>query len=73
LSLGRADAVCVVADSGSLADAAATALGNRILHPKDIGTVLKEMEKVGGVQGVVAVLGETLGVWGDLRIVPLDP
>jgi ApbE superfamily uncharacterized protein (UPF0280 family) len=73
LSLGRADAVCVVADSGSLADAAATALGNRIRHPKDIGTVLKEMEKVGGVQGVVAVLGETLGVWGDLRIVPLDP
>ena len=71
LSLGKADAVCVVSDSGSLADAAATALGNRIKGPEDIGPVLKQVEKIGRIQGVLAVVGETLGVWGDLKIVPL--
>ena len=36
LSLGKADAVCVVAESCALADAAATSIGNLIQTPADI-------------------------------------
>lgn len=73
LSLGRADAVCVVADSGSVADAAATALGNLIQCPGDIGPVLESVGKIPQIRGVLAVMGETLGVCGELEIVPIAP
>ena len=71
LSLGQADAVCVVADSGSLADAAATALGNRLRRPADIGPVLDGIRGLPGIDGALAVMGETLGVCGQLEIVPV--
>ena len=38
LSLGRADAACVLAGSAALADAAATALGNRVQGPDTIAS-----------------------------------
>ena len=40
LSTGSADAVCVVSPSCALADAAATAIGNRILSSGDIKTAI---------------------------------
>ena len=41
LSLGRADAACVLAADTALADAAATALGNRVKVPADIPVALE--------------------------------
>ena len=41
LSFGKADAVCVVADSCANADAAATAIGNLIKSPADIESAIK--------------------------------
>lgn len=71
LSLGKADAAVVVARSGALADACATALGNRV---KDAGSLASALEFVRGIPyvlGAVAVVGDKLAVWGDIELVPI--
>lgn len=71
LSRGRADAVCIVAREGALADAAATAVANRICTPADIPAAVAWARAIPGVAGVVAVMGAQLGLWGELEVVPL--
>jgi ApbE superfamily uncharacterized protein (UPF0280 family) len=71
LSLGRADAVCVLADSCSLADAAATAIANRVSSPKDIQPAIEFGQGIEGVKGIVVIIGAKTGFWGDIEIVPL--
>ena len=71
LSLGQADAVCVVADSGALADAAATSIGNLIQSAADINDAIAAGQKIAEIAGIVIVAGEKIGAWGDLEIVPL--
>jgi ApbE superfamily uncharacterized protein (UPF0280 family) len=70
-SFGRADAVCVISGSGALADAAATAIGNRVQTPLDINSAITTGQEIAGVSGIVIVAGEKIGAWGDLEIVPL--
>jgi ApbE superfamily uncharacterized protein (UPF0280 family) len=67
LSLGVSDASIVVARDVLLADAAATALGNRIISRdrNHFETVFAGFQPA-GVQGMMAVAGETAGMWGDL-------
>lgn len=72
LSFGKADAVCVVSDSCTLADAAATSVGNRIQSKDDIGKAIDFGKGINGVHGLVAIIGDRIGLWGDLEIVPLD-
>jgi uncharacterized protein len=71
LSLGRADAVCVVSASCSLADAAATAIGNRIQSRADIQKGIEFGKMIRGVAGVVIILGDRIGAWGELELIPL--
>jgi ApbE superfamily uncharacterized protein (UPF0280 family) len=71
LSLGKADAVSVVSDSCSLADAAATAIGNRVHSKNDIQEVLDIGKQIEGVSGLVIIIGDAIGMWGELEIVPL--
>jgi ApbE superfamily uncharacterized protein (UPF0280 family) len=71
LSLGKANAVCVVADSCSLADAAATSIGNRIDSPADIESAIKAGRRLGELSGIVIIVGEKIGMWGDLEVVSL--
>ena len=66
LSFGRADAVCVLADSAILADAAATALGNQVHDKGSIENVLGHGMEMNGVKGVVIILGKAMGVCGDV-------
>ncbi len=71
LSLGRADAACVVARDAALADAAATALGNRV---KDAGDVAAALEWAAGIPellGAVVIVGDKLGARGQVELVPL--
>ncbi|MCK9229213.1 MAG: UPF0280 family protein [Syntrophales bacterium] len=68
LSFGNADAVCVVAASGALADAVATALANRVQDKHDIRRVLTEAKEIDGVRGVVIIVGDALGAWGDVTL-----
>jgi ApbE superfamily uncharacterized protein (UPF0280 family) len=69
ISFGRADAAVVVAPSAVLADAAATAFGNRLGSPESIETAIEWARSVNGLRGVVAVMGDRLGAWGEIRLV----
>lgn len=68
VSLGIADAVTVLADTAALADAAATALANRVRSAGDVGRVLEMASGFPGVRGVVVMAGEVLGARGGLEI-----
>jgi len=71
LSFGRADAACVVAPDAALADAAATALGNRV---QDAGAIPAALEWIAGmpeILGAVIIVGDKLGVRGRVELVPL--
>jgi len=67
LSFGRADAATVIAGDVALADAAATALGNAIRN-KDRKSIKEEMDSllVEGIQGMMAIIEDTIGLCGDL-------
>lgn len=71
LSFGNADAVTVLSPSTALADALATAIGNVIKKENDIDLGLKLSETYFNVKGVVIILGEKIGVWGDMELVKL--
>jgi len=64
LSFGKADAVTVISPSASLADAAATALGNIVKTEDDIEKALERAQSIEGVTGVVIVTGRRMGAWG---------
>ena len=72
LSFGRADAVCVTARSCALADAAATAIGNRIHSKLDIPTGVELAKRIAGVLGVVIVVADQMGAWGAVEVVVFD-
>ena len=68
LSYGQADAVIVLSQSTALADAAATAIGNRIHQPKDIPGGIEFARSIGGLKGVIIIQGEQVGVWGEVKL-----
>ena len=69
LSLGRADAVCVKSRSASLADAAATAIGNVSKSKSDIRKAISRGCKINGVLGILIIMGTELGVWGEMELI----
>lgn len=70
-SFGEADAMTVLARDGALADAAATALGNRIHGPADLEAVLEAARGIDGLAGVVATIDGHIGAWGAVRLTAL--
>jgi ApbE superfamily uncharacterized protein (UPF0280 family) len=72
LSLGRADAACVLAPSPALADAAATALGNRVQGPDTVAPALEWVATLPDILGAVVIVAEKLGAWGRVELVPLS-
>jgi ApbE superfamily uncharacterized protein (UPF0280 family) len=71
LSLGCADAVIVLSPSTALADAAATALGNIVKGADDIPRAIEKAQSIEGLRGLVVIVGDKMGVWGKVKIVPL--
>jgi ApbE superfamily uncharacterized protein (UPF0280 family) len=71
LSFGKADAATVLAPSATLADAAATALGNMVSTKDDIAAALEKVHHIPGITGALIILGDALGAWGELDIVEL--
>jgi ApbE superfamily uncharacterized protein (UPF0280 family) len=69
LSFGRADAVTVIAPSAAVADAAATTIGNRVKRRRDIDQALATAQEIDGVLGVVIIIGDAVGVWGEVELV----
>jgi hypothetical protein len=72
LSFGRADAVCVLSPSGALADAAATAIGNRVHSKQDISAGIEFAKRINGLRGVVIVTDDQMGAWGAVEVIVLD-
>ncbi len=72
LSLGNTDAVCVIADSALFADGLATCLGNIVKKKDDIVVAIEKGKRFPGVIGILIILGEHLGIWGDLDLVKIE-
>jgi hypothetical protein len=71
LSLGKADAACIISPSATLADAAATAVGNMVQGKRDIERALEAGQKIAGVEGVVIIVADAMGAWGKYELVKL--
>lgn len=67
LSFGKADAVCVISKSSTLADAAASAIGNRVKSKKDIKSSLNYGIKIPGVKGIIIICGNDMGAIGEVE------
>jgi ApbE superfamily uncharacterized protein (UPF0280 family) len=69
LSFGKADAVCVLASSALFADGLATRVGNMVTVESDIPQALEQGKTHADVMGILIILGDKLGVWGDVDLV----
>lgn len=72
LSFGKADAVIVLSPSASLADAAATAIGNIVKTADDVQKALDFARGVTGLVGVAVMINDKMGVWGKINLVRRD-
>ncbi len=69
LSLGHGDLAVVRARDGALADAVATALGNRVRAESAVQEALDFGQSIEGVDGLFVQCGEALGLWGAMELV----
>jgi ApbE superfamily uncharacterized protein (UPF0280 family) len=70
--IGHARVVAVLAEHGAVADAAASAIGMAMLHPKHVDRALAATLRLEehGLRGVVILAESQIGVWGGMEIVP---
>jgi ApbE superfamily uncharacterized protein (UPF0280 family) len=66
ISFGIADAATVVGTSASLADAAATALGNAVTDAREIKAAFRAISHVAGITGALVIHKDMLAMWGNL-------
>ncbi len=69
LSFGKADAVCVISKSATLADAAASAIGNKVKSKNDIKKALDFGMTIKGVLGIIIILGNEMGAIGEVQFI----
>lgn len=73
LSFGKADAVVVISGSTALADAAATAIGNRVKGPDDVTAALEFGSSIEGLRGIIIIKDDTIGVRGEVKLCEITP
>lgn len=71
LSFGTADAAVAVSPNTVLADAVATACGNRVRTQQDVQDAVAWGRGVQGICEVLIIKDSVLGIWGELEIVKL--
>lgn len=71
LSFGKVDAAMILSKDTLLADAVATAVGNRIQNEDSIHEAIEYGRQIEGVLGILIIYQDKLGVWGDMEIEPL--
>ena len=49
----------------------ATSIGNRITSKADIEKAIDRAKHIDGVRGIAVIVGEKIGMWGNLEVVPL--
>lgn len=69
LSFGKTDAVVIVASSALFADALATRVGNAVTKAEEIEPALELGKAYPEVIGILIILGNRMGAWGDLDLV----
>lgn len=69
LSFGKADAVCIVGDSSLFCDGLATYIGNIVKKRDDIQYAIEKAKTFKEIRGILIIMKEHLGVWGDIEIV----
>jgi len=68
LSYGKADAVVVIAEDALVADAFATAFGNKVKSPNDVEKVISQAEKYPEILSLLIICEDKIGVRGDYEI-----
>ena len=71
LSMGAADAVCLLSPSAALADGAATVLGNMIKRKADLEKVDSLASDIKGIWGGVIIFDDRMATWGDIELVEI--
>lgn len=70
MSFGKSDTVTVISKNAYLADAMATSAANRVKSAEDIEYVIEYTQKVKGVSGIIAVIDNKIGAWGQVELIP---
>ena len=68
LSYGKADAVVVVCEDILLADAFATAFGNKVKSPDDVEKVINQSEKYPEILSLLIICEDKIGVKGEFEM-----
>jgi ApbE superfamily uncharacterized protein (UPF0280 family) len=68
LNFGKADAVVVLSPSATLADAAATAIGNRVSQASDIDSAIGFGKSIRDLKGIIIIKDDNMGVWGEVKL-----
>ncbi|MCL5779721.1 MAG: UPF0280 family protein [Firmicutes bacterium] len=70
VSFGKSDAVVILSPSTPLADAVATAAGNLVQSEDDVQRAVDFAAAIPGIVGALAIKGEKLAAWGQIKLVP---
>jgi ApbE superfamily uncharacterized protein (UPF0280 family) len=68
LSYGKADAVVALSSSATLADAAATAIGNKVSETGDINDAIEFGKGISGLKGLLIIKDDHVGIWGEVKL-----
>lgn len=68
LSFGKADAVVVVCEDVLLADAFATAFGNKVKSPNDVEKVINQSDKYPEILSLLIICEDKIGIKGENEI-----
>jgi len=68
LSYGKADAVVVICEDILLADAFATAFGNKVKSPNDVEKVIKQSEKYSEILSLLIICEDKIGIRGEYEM-----
>jgi len=69
LSFGKADAAVIATENGALADAVASAVGNRVQTAEDLEAAVEVGAAIPGVIHVVGIIDDRMAAWGELELV----
>lgn len=71
LNFGAADAVVVLAKSGSVADAYATFLSNLVKDASHIEKVIELAKQQPLIEGLIIIVNDKIGIWGNIKLCPI--
>jgi len=72
LSFGKADSVTIIAKTGALADAVATAVCNMVQTYDDMERAMEFGISIEDVRGCLIIFNEKLAAQGEIELAPLD-